>query len=101
MISRNEALIIAQEEMRKGNMTVAEANVYIIQLEGVHVVTKMDKNTRKALNEAVKNGVLGHIKSEGLKPEVYHHKNARENALVKRDEIARNKINAISKILTN
>ena len=99
MISRQEALIIAQEEMRKGTMTVAEANIYMVQLEGVHVVVgKLTKDVRKALNDAVKEGRLGHIKAEGLKPEVYHHKNGRSNALSKRDEIARIKLSAISKI---
>lgn len=99
MISRNEALIIAQEKMRAGEMTTDQANVYMVQLEGVHVVSgRIPASTRKALNQAVKNKEIGHIKKEGLKPEVYHHKNARANALEARNRIFNNSVTALQKV---
>lgn len=101
MISYTNAIEIASEKMRKGEMTAAQANVLIIQLIGVKVVSKMPSDVRKALNEAVKNGELGHIKKDGLRPEVYHHINARPSALDTRDRIAREAINNLSKVYTN
>jgi hypothetical protein len=81
MISATQSLILAKEEINMGRMTVSQANVYMVQLEGVRIVGKMPARVRKDLNQAVKNGELGHIKKSGLRPEAYHHKNARANAL--------------------
>jgi hypothetical protein len=81
MISQTQSLAIAKEEINMGRMTVSQANVYMVQLEGVRIVGKMPAQVRKDLNQAVKNGELGHIKRKGLRPEAYHHKNARANAL--------------------
>lgn len=93
-MSHAEALQYGQEEMRMGRMDAAQANVYMVQLQGVHVVIgKLGKDVRKALNEAVKSGNLGHIKGNGLMPEAYHHKNARANALVAIREVYNQRLN--------
>jgi hypothetical protein len=100
MHSRNEALVIAQEEVRKGTMTTAQANVYMVQLEGVRVVTgKISADVRAALNAAVKSGELGHIKKDGLLPEVYHHKNGKANAITMRRKVALESVEAIKTVL--
>lgn len=68
--------------LQDGKITAAEANVKLVQLEGVRVITgSVPREVRAALNAAVKAGQLGHIKKDGLKPEVYHHINARPRAL--------------------
>lgn len=79
-------------------MTLAEGNVYMIKMRSVVEVHKFSKEVRQTLNAAVKAGDLGHIKKEGLKPEVYHHKNARARAIDYRNESERQKIAAIQRV---
>lgn len=99
MNSLQNAREYATDQLKQGKLTVAEANVLMIQLEGVRIVSnKLPLAVRKALNAAVKAGELGHIKKEGLKPEVYHHKNARPRALEIREREMRNKIASLSKV---
>ncbi len=82
------------DQMQQGKLSAAEANVLMVQMEGVRLITgRVMADVRKALNAAVKSGELGHIKKDGLKPEAYHHKNGRSRALEARNEHARN-INA-------
>ena len=98
MTTRQNALDIADEKMRTGKMTAAQANVLLVQMAGVKIVqSKLPMDLRKAFNDAVKNGELGHVKKEGMRPEAYHHKNARPRALEMRDEIFRNSISNLSK----
>ncbi len=86
MTSKSNSAEIAKDKMQSGQMTADQANVYMVQLEGFRLITgKMHGSVRKALNEAVKRGELGHIKKEGLKPEAYHHINGRANALEARE----------------
>lgn len=88
--------------MQQGKMTAAEANVLMVQMEGVRLVTgRLMADVRKALNAAVKAGELGHIKKEGLKPEAYHHKNARAKALEARNRAAADSVKSICKIIAH
>ena len=81
-------------------MTAAEANVKMVQMEGVRlVIGRIPADVRKALNAAVKAGELGHIKKEGLKPEAYHHKNAQARAREARNRAAAESANSIKKIV--
>jgi hypothetical protein len=99
MTSYQNALDYANNKMQLGEITVDQANVLIVQMMGVRVISnKLPASVRKALNAAVKTGELGHIKKEGLKPEVYHHKNGRANALAIREREIRNKMQAINKV---
>jgi len=82
MTSYQNALDHAKDQMQQGKLTAAQANVYIVKMMGVRVINgKIPTDVRRQLNEAVKSGEIGHIKKSGLKPEVYHHKNARCKAL--------------------
>lgn len=99
MHSYQNALEIASNKMQLGEITVDQANVLIVQMMGVRIVTKLPADVRKALNAAVKAGELGHIKKEGLKPEVYHHKNARAKALEARNRTAADSVKSICKII--
>lgn len=99
MTSQQNAMQHASDQLSQGKITLDEANVLIVQMMGVRVINgSLPASVRKSLNEAVKAGELGHIKKEGLKPEVYHHKNARANALDERNRIFNDKTNTLSKI---
>lgn len=90
MTSYQNAVDHATDQLRRGLINADQANVLIVQIMGVRIVRgKLTVQVRKALNAAVKAGELGHIKAEGLRPEVYHHKNARARALEVRDEAFR------------
>lgn len=100
MASRQNGLDHVTDQMQQGKMTAAEANVKMVQIEGVRlVIGRIPSEVRKALNAAVKAGELGHIKREGLKPEAYHHKNARGRALEERDRAATASVSAIKRIV--
>ena len=100
MHSYQEAFTYAQDQLRQGKVSVDQANVMIVQMVGVQVVSgKLPSSVRKALNEAVKRGELGHVKKDGLKPEVYHHRNARANALDTQCRIALESAESIKKCL--
>lgn len=99
MTSYQNALDYANNKMQMGEITVDQANVLIVQMMGVRVISnKLPASVRKALNAAVKIGELGHIKKEGLKPEVYHHKNARPKALAIREREMRSSLEALNKV---
>lgn len=99
MAFQNDALSV-QDQLQRGLINVDQANVLLVQCQGVRVVSgKLPAQVRKALNAAVKAGELGHIKKDGLRPEVYHHKNARAKALDEQSRIARESIELIAKII--
>lgn len=99
MTSYQNALDYANNKMQMGEITVEQANVLIVQMMGVRVISnRLPADVRKALNAAVKAGELGHIKKEGLKPEVYHHKNARAKALAIREREMRSLLEALNKV---
>ena len=62
------------DKIKLGTMTAADANVALIRAERFRlIVGRVPRDIRTALNAAVKTGVLGHLKKDGLKPEVYYH----------------------------
>jgi hypothetical protein len=82
MTTYQNALDYVKDQMQQGKISADQANVKVIQMIGVKLIEgKIPMQVRKVLNAAVKNGELGHIKKEGLKPEAYHHINARARAL--------------------
>lgn len=95
-----ESSIIAGDLLQRGELkSVAEANVYMIRLEGVRVVSgRLSKDVRKALNFAVKTGRLGRLAKEGVKPECYFHPNSNWNAMELREREANAAIRAIMSI---
>lgn len=63
-----------QDLMQKGELTADQANVQMVRNERFRmVVNSLPANLRKALNAAVRNGELGHMKRDGHKPECYFH----------------------------
>ena len=68
-----------------GLISVSEANIEIIRLEGVRLITKLPADIRRALNNAVKEGNLGHLRKDGLRPEAYFHPNSKSAAIAARN----------------
>lgn len=63
-----------KDRMQKGELTTDRANVEMVMIERVRLITsRVPNSVRKALNAAVKTGELGHVKKDGHKPEAYFH----------------------------
>ena len=63
-----------QDLICRGEISADEANVQMVRNERFRLITgKCPQGVRKALNSAVKSGVLGHKKKDGHKPECYYH----------------------------
>lgn len=57
-----------------GRITVAESHVEQVRIKRVMLVScRIPADVRKALNDAVKTGKLGHKRKNGERPEVYYH----------------------------
>ncbi len=99
MTSYGNAKEYVKDQMQRGLMTADEANVRVVQMCVFRVVTnKLPAQVRKALNSAVKTGELGRIKKDGLKPEIYHHKNGRANAIAEQNRIEKERIDSLKNI---
>lgn len=63
-----------QDLMQRGELTAAQANVQMVRDQRYRmVINRLPADVRKALNEAVRSGLLGHMKKDGHKPECYFH----------------------------
>lgn len=63
-----------RDRMDRGELTAEQANVEMVRMQRVHLVTsRLSADVRKALNAAVKRGELGHWPKDGHKPEAYFH----------------------------
>ena len=99
MTSYQNAIEYVKDQMQRGLMTADEANVRVVQMCGIRVITtKLPTQVRKSLNAAVKAGELGRLKKDGLKPEIYHHKNARPKALSEQSRIFKEQVDKIKNI---
>ena len=81
-----------KDQMERGLITAAEANVQKVRNERFLLVTHLPRDVRSALNAAVRAGTLGHIKKEHLKPEVYFHPTFEYLAVAARNEYYRRAI---------
>ena len=86
------------DQLELGNIIADEANVLMVRMERVREVTKLHRSVRKALNAAVKKGELGHMKKDGLKPEVYYHPNFKFLAIDLRNKTVSRAIEALKKV---
>jgi len=86
MLKQNDFEYI-QDQLKIGNIDANEANVMMVLFERARVIQgRTPASVRKALNAAVKEGRLGHMKKDGLKPEVYYHPKFKNIAIAKRKE---------------
>lgn len=91
----------ALDMMEQGKMTADEANVFLVRCERVRVIVgRVPASVRKALNDAVKSGELGHMKKSGLKPEVYYHPNFKSYANAARNKAEQAGIEALKKVMS-
>jgi len=93
MANLQNAIERATDLLQRGKITTAQANVLIVHLAGIRVIRgRIPRDVRASLMEAVKNGEIGRVPKKGLKPEIFHHKNARWRALEEQDRIEREAI---------
>ena len=75
-------------------------NVTAILYHATRVVRgKIPAQVRKELNTAVKDGVLGHLKRDGLKPEIYYHPDHKHGAIERQSREAFAAIENIAKVV--
>ena len=75
-ISDSDFDAILLELKTRQNLSAIDANVELVRAERVRLIgAPVPKSVRAALNQAVKNGRLGHLKKDGHKPEAYFHPN--------------------------
>lgn len=72
----------------RGLLTAAQANVKMVRDERFRLITRLTLDVRRALNSAVKTGELGHLKKNGLMPEVYFHPTFKYLAVEARRKVA-------------
>lgn len=72
----------------EGGMSVADANVELVRMMGVRLVSGLDHATRSALMAGVKDGRLGRLPKDGVKPEAFFHPNSIWRAKEERNKVA-------------
>ena len=88
-----------QDLIHLGEISADDANVQMVRNERFRLITgKCPQVVRKALNSAVKSGVLGHKKKDGHKPECYYHHNFEFMANEARRKHEEYVINAVSRL---
>lgn len=84
------------DKLDRGEIAVDDANVQLVLQERFRVVHRLPAAVRKALNAAVKSGKLGHLRKDGVKPEVYFHPNFEYLAIAERNK----RVRAVKRALT-
>jgi hypothetical protein len=85
-----------KDKLNTGMMTAAQANVEKVRMQRVRLVTsRLPAEVRKALNEAVKRGELGHFAKADRKPEAYFHPAFEYLAKAERNEHERSTLKAL------
>lgn len=77
-------------------------NVEQIRKQATRVVGgKIPACVRKELREAVKNGYLGHLKKDGLKPEIFFHPDHKNGAIERQNKEAAYSISCIASVVAS
>jgi hypothetical protein len=75
-------------------------NVADILARGTRVIIgRVPQQVRKELAAAVKDGVLGHLAKDGLKPEIYFHPSHRNGAIERQAREAAYSVSCIAKVI--
>lgn len=89
-----------QDMVQKEDLTADQANVQMVLMRRVKlVIGRIPAQVRKALNEAVKRGELGHMKKDGHKPETYYHPTFDHLARSERNEHERGVLQAVAGVM--
>ena len=84
----------------RGEITLEQAHVMMVLARRILLVTsRIPTDVRKALNEAVKRGELGHLKKDGHKPEAYFHPTFEYLVPGERNEHARNVLMTVARVM--
>lgn len=85
-----------QDMMQSHGMTLAQANVELVRMKRVRIVTSsVPRDVRSALNRAVKDGLLARKKKDHHKPECYYHPDFEHLANVERSRIESRAVRAM------
>lgn len=77
-------------------------NVEQIRSQATKIVKgKMPTQVRKELMQAVKEGYLGRLKKDGLKPEIFFHPDHKQGAIARQQKEAEYSIGCISSVLAS
>lgn len=88
-----------QDKLHLGLISLDEANVEMVKCQRVRLITsRLPASVRKSLNNAVKDGVLGHMKKDNYKPECYYFKPFKHLANQARTEAHNNFIESLTNI---
>ena len=99
MMDQKTATDTAHGLWEKGELDGIGPNAMVVRLMAARLITtRVPRGVRDELMAAVKLGKLGHIKKEGLRPEAFHHPNARAYALDLRAAHFRESVEAIKKV---
>jgi hypothetical protein len=98
-MSRQNDIEMVKDKLQRGLITSEEANIQMVRNERYRIITHLHKEIRENLNHGVKNGMLGHLKKDGLKPEIFYHPDFKYLAIEARNKIANVKIDAIKSII--
>jgi len=98
-MSKQNDIETVMGKLKDGLISAAEANVQIVRMEGFRLITKLPAQARRDLNSAVKEGRLGHLRKDGLLPEVYFHPNSKAAAISARKNNANKSIAAIAGVV--
>lgn len=75
-------------------------NVEQILVSATRVIRgKIPAQVRKELREAVKAGVLGHLKKDGLKPEIFYHPDHKHGAIERQKREAEYSVGCIASVI--
>ena len=75
-------------------------NVENILAQATRVIRgRIPAQVRKELRAAVKAGVLGHLKKDGLKPEIFFHPDHKNGAIERQNREAEYSIACIAKVI--
>lgn len=77
-------------------------NVELILAQGSRVIHgRVPAQVRKELRAAVKAGALGHLKKDGLKPEIFFHPDHKNGAIERQKREAAYSIECIAKVIAH
>lgn len=86
--------------MNTQGLSAEEANIELVRLIRFRMITTtVPVQIRRALNAAVKDGRLGHMKKDGHKPEAYYHPTFEYLAIEARNKRARGAIESLAGVI--
>ena len=86
--------------MNTQGLSAEEANIELVRVIRFRLMTTMvPAQIRQALNVAVKEGKLGHMKKDGHKPEAYYHPTFKHLAIEARNKSATRVLEALSGVI--